>query len=105
LPVWKLERIVMRPWQILVDLTEDSRGETGTLPGQFGRDGECKFNRAGKRKLGSRENANRRRGVFGRGKASRAGAEVARRQRVTDFCGTRLDVVQTVVAQAEQLLF
>src|SRR5262249_2813811 len=59
----------------------------------------------GKRELRSGENTDRRRGAFGIGKSSCPGPEITRGQLVADFCSTRLDLVQAVVAHAEELLF
>src|SRR5262249_55648625 len=58
----------------------------------------------GEREFSAGKNANCRRRVFGRGKSTRTGPEIACRQLVADSCSTRLNMVQAVVAHAEELL-
>jgi hypothetical protein len=54
--------------------------------------------RAGKRKLGSRKNANRHFGIFRRGEPARASTEVTCGEFVADLRRPRLDVLKAVVA-------
>src|SRR5262249_26710914 len=93
-----------RPRHIFVDLPEDRGLEVGGmhLRARSGRRRESDL--LGERELGAGKNANCRRRVFGRGKPTRTGPEIARRQLVADSCSTRLNMVQAVVAHAEELL-
>src|SRR6266511_4041093 len=105
LPIRKLERIVVHPRLVLVDLPED-RGPVGHLaraqPEESGC-GACHL--PGKRKLSPRKHAYRGRCIFLGGKSTGAGTKVARRQFVANSCSTRLHIMQAVVAHGEDSSF
>src|SRR5712692_5575793 len=101
LPVGKLERIVMHPRLIPVELPKDRRlvADRSCAPAEEAGCGAGRLLREGE--LRSRKHANRRRHVLGRGESSCPGTEVARRELVADFGGTRFHIVQAVVAHGE----
>src|SRR3984893_7142522 len=59
----------------------------------------------GKGELRSRKNTNRCAGIFRRSEPTSAGIEVVGGQFIADLCRTRLNIMQAVVAHAEDLLF
>jgi hypothetical protein len=89
LPVWKFQRIMVRPRLVLTDLSEDGRRVPDCLPPPS-EESDCgNFNLVGKRKLGSRKDANRDgEGIQGR-EPPGAGAEVACSEFIADLCRTR----------------
>src|SRR5215469_7956222 len=105
LPIRKLERVMMHPRLVLVDLPKDRRLVAHPARAQAEESGRRACDRPGKRELRSRKNAHRQGGVFLRGKSSRAGTKVARRELVANSRSTRLHIMKAVVAHGEAPLF
>src|SRR5215831_10259220 len=105
LPIRKLERVMMHPRLVLVDLPKDRRLVAHPARAQAEESGRRACDLPGKRELRSRKNAHRHGGVFLRGKSSRAGTKVARRELVANSRSTRLHIVKAVVAHGEAPLF
>src|SRR5262249_12332440 len=101
LPIRKLERIVMHPRLVLVDLTKDRRlvGHPARTQAEESGCGAC--NIPGKRKFRSRKNAHCHGGIFLGGNSTCAGTKIARGELGAASCSTRLHIVQAVVAHGE----
>src|SRR5262245_43795649 len=101
LPIRKLERVMMHPRLVLVDLPKDRRLIAHPARAQAEESGRRACDLPGKRELRSRKNAHRHGGVFLGGKSPRAGTKVARRELVANSRSTRLHIVKAVVAHGE----
>ena len=90
-PIRKFERIMVRPLLVLIYLSEDCRrvSECFDFPTDD-KAGFCNCNRAGKRELGPRKNADRHGIVFRRSEPTRAGTEVLCGGFFTDLAGRDL---------------
>ena len=89
---------MVRPLLVLIYLSEDCRrvSECFDFPTDD-KAGFCNCNRAGKRELGPRKNADRHGIVFRRSEPTRAGTEVLCGEFVTDLCRPGPDVLEAVV--------
>src|SRR5215831_13456005 len=105
LPIRKLERVMVHPRLVLVDLPKDRRlvGHPARTQAEESGCGAC--NVAGKRKLRSRKHAHCRGDIFLGGKSARTGTKVARGELVADSGSTPLHIVQAVVAHGEDSSF
>src|SRR4051812_39443762 len=93
LPIRKFKGIMMHARLVFVDLPED-RCPGGHPPRTKAEETGCRTcDLLGERKLSSRKDAYRGRGIFGRGEPTSTGPEVARRKLVANFCRTRLHIL------------
>ena len=76
LPVWKLQRIMMGVWVVLVDLSKDSRRVIDHFHLPPKPPASAAPYRSGEGKLCSRKNANRRVYIVGRGESCRTRIEL-----------------------------
>jgi ubiquinone/menaquinone biosynthesis C-methylase UbiE len=98
LAIWKFQRVVMRRNLVFVDLPKDRRLVLDDAIMPRPQSNRQALNLVRKSQLSSGQNAYRDRCIFGCSEASRAGAKVARGQRVANFRRPRFDAVETVVA-------
>src|SRR5713101_6518068 len=93
LPVRKFECVMMHPRLVLVDLPKDRRPVVDPSRPEPEESGCRTRDLPRERKLRSRKDADRRRGIFGRGESTCAEAEIAGRQLVVNLGSTRLHIV------------
>src|SRR6185503_18867233 len=101
LPIRKFKGIMMHARLVFVDLPEDRRPGGHSARTEAEETGCGTGDLLGERKLRSWKDADRCRGVFGRGEPTSTGPKVARRKLVANFCRTRLHIVSAVVAHGE----
>src|SRR5262245_46209984 len=86
---------------LLVELPEDGGAVLHAARAQAEESGCRARDLTGERQLRARHDADRRVGIFRRREAPCAGSEIACRELVADSRGTRLHVVQAVIAHGE----
>jgi hypothetical protein len=104
LPVRKFERIMMYVRVVLVHLPEDGRRMSNDTILPIKEPAWAEHYHPLEGKLRSRQNANRRVGIFRRSESASTGIEIAGGEFIANLGRTRLYVVQAVIAHAEDLL-